>query len=339
MSKENLYKFQFIFIDVTLPYLERRIHLTEFYFAISLKPKVNSVNWEIVLSNLENTLKSIDNSSNNSYHILIATRDPDDLSLLVDSSKTTLVIPDFDPPTSIHDRDVDKIKTRRLIGSHLKKIAKKPFYVMFLDADDLVHKELVDFVLSDDNCRGYTIFEGYVLDAANGELRRKDEFNTICGSCYVGYFHPEEMPESPYDMECYFSEHRGHRKHVEIATQKGRQPDLVPFPSVIYIKGHDESLESIKRKSRLEKSKTLRLVLLLSTVDTKLYVLLNRLRPIKFNEECEVANKMLQEKFGQSTSPNLNVIILGKRRFRFLRSRIKKYYDHLYKKVQYSKSN
>ncbi|TGC08023.1 hypothetical protein [Methanolobus halotolerans] len=310
--------------------------MTEFYFAISLKPKVNSVNWEDVLSNLENTLKSISNSSNQNYHILIATRDPDDLTLLIDTSKTTLITPDFDSPTSIHERDVDKIKTRRLIGSHLKKVAIKPSYVMFLDADDLIHKELVDFVLSDDNRRGYTIFEGYVLDVVDGELRRKDEFNTICGSCYIGYFYPEEMPESPYDMECYFSKHRGHRKHVEVATQNGRKPDSIPFPSVVYIKGHDESLESIKKKSRLEKSKILRLFLLLSTVDTKYYVLLNRISPIRFNDKCEVANKMLSENFGLSTSPPLKVIILAKRRFRFLRSRFKKYYDYLYKKVQYS---
>ena len=244
--------------------------MIDFYFAICLKPKKRSENWNLVLANLQKTLYSIKRSTNQNYHILISTYDPDDLTNVIDTNKTKLITPNFDPPSSVREADMDKTKNRRLIGSYIGSIEKEPFYVMFLDADDLVHKNLVDFVLSDNNHRGYIISEGYVLDIFERELRRKNEFNMICGSCYIGYFYPEEMPESTDDTECYFSEHRGHRNNVEIATKYQRKPDSIPFPSVVYIKGHEESLETIKRKWKMQRNKMLKFFVLFASVDLSL---------------------------------------------------------------------
>jgi len=311
--------------------------LTKFYFAISLKSKQNSDNWGLVADNLKQTLISIKNSSCQNYHIVIATNDPEDLERIIDTNRTTLVHADFDAPKAkIQKGASDKHKKRRLIGSYLANIETDPFYVMFLDADDLIHKDLVGHVLSDDNHRGYIVSEGYVLDIAEGELRRKNEFDTICGSCYIGYFYPEEMPKSTDDMECYYSEHMGHRRHIKIATKNGRKPDSIPFPGTIYIRGHEESLQTVKKKWKLHKSSTLKLFLTLFFIEKKIRHLINNMNVTGYHKKRQKANKMLQEKYGLHSPPPLKVIILGKRRLRFIHSFFKKYYDYAYMRLKYT---
>jgi hypothetical protein len=306
------------------------LFIVKFYFCIPLKPKTNSNNWNIVISNLKNTLNSIYNSSNQEYHVLIATKDPDDVSQIIDSDKTTLLTDDYDFPNPHQD----KYKKIRLMGSYIGNKEIDPIYCMFLDADDLIHKDLVKFVLSDNNLKGYTVYEGFMLDISKKELRRKPNFDQICGSCYIGYFFPEEMPESSNDTKSYFSRFTGHARYKQISSKNGRVPEKVPFPSVVYFKGHEESLEYSKKQKTLGKSNIFKIIMYIYIFEYKFRITIENLFKNRHLIKQQQAHKLLCGSFSLCCMDNFKLIILGKRKFSMFYLPLKKLYGALYNRIK-----
>jgi len=122
-----------------------------FTFAISFIPRGVCSNWETAQANLRRTIRSIRGMSRSDYRIVIACHELPDLTDIHGSDLELLQAP-FAIETDLMRRGADKIRKRRLIGSWLReRVGEEGAYVMFLDADDLVHRRLVDHVLGDDN--------------------------------------------------------------------------------------------------------------------------------------------------------------------------------------------
>jgi hypothetical protein len=129
-------------------------------------------------------------------------------------------------------------------------------YVMFLDADDLVHRDLVAHVrLRRDP--SYVVRSGYIADLERRVLRsRRTDFHKTCGSSFVFRFARSELPASWDDLSAAFSqfgsapEQRGHPEYDQVATDLGRPPTDFPFPAVTYVVNHAESLWSKKGRGR-----------------------------------------------------------------------------------------
>jgi hypothetical protein len=148
-------------------------------------------------------------------------------------------------------------RKRRFIGAWLRGTLVGPdAYVMFLDADDLVHKAIVDYALG----RGhgsYVIGQGYVLDLAAGLLwHRRNGFHLTCGSSFVCRFSRDELPmswedaASPFGQFGSLPDQRGHTKYDQVAAELGRPSAAVPFPAVVYTVNHSESLWAAKSGGR-----------------------------------------------------------------------------------------
>ena len=125
-------------------------------------------------------------------------------------------------------------------------------YVMFLDADDLVHRDLVVHVHSSRE-PSYVVHTGYIADLERGLLRhRRTNFHRTCGSSFVCRFARTELPTSWDDLSAPFSQfgsspdQRGHPEYDQVATELGRPPVALPFPAVTYVVNHAESLWSAK---------------------------------------------------------------------------------------------
>ena len=89
---------------------------------------------------------------------------------------------------------------------------------MFLDADDLVHKDILAYVLA--HAHGsYVVDQGYVLDLSSGVLwHRREGFHLTCGSSFVCRFARDELPSSWEDDASPFAQfgsaldQRGHSR-------------------------------------------------------------------------------------------------------------------------------
>src|SRR5689334_7436925 len=152
--------------------------LPRIIFAISLQPRLVSHQWQSVEKRLRQTIQSIRGSRNVSYLIVIACHDAPDLGN-EEGKDIVLLHASFAPESDVTQRLADKFRKRRLIGAWVRSnLGDQGIYVMFLDADDLVHRDLANYVVSHDNRRSYLVTQGYRYDCRTGILdRRSREFH------------------------------------------------------------------------------------------------------------------------------------------------------------------
>jgi len=160
----------------------------------------------------------------------------------------------FPAPSSPAEGGRDKSAKRRHAAAWLRESMGEgdAVYVMFLDADDLVHRDLVVHVRSS-GAPSYVVRTGFIADLERSVLRyRRRDFDKTCGSSFVFQFARTELPTSWEDLSAPFSQfgsapdQRGHSEYDKVATDLGRPPVAFPFPAVTYVVNHAESLWSAK---------------------------------------------------------------------------------------------
>ncbi|MGM8850552.1 glycosyltransferase family A protein [Salinicola halophyticus] len=234
-----------------------------FYFGIPLRSRQASFDWPLVCRNLERTLLSLKHQTCGDFGILVACHEIPDVDTF--DLDIEFIVADFDPPPAVDDEGRpgnDKPKKKRMVGLAMKARMADDGYYLQLDADDLIHPDLVNFTLADDNRRGYLIERGYMFDCCTGQFGQMDQehspFWRHCGSCAVVYFTKADMPDHLMDNRCYFNQFKRHREYVDIAAARG-QP-LVPYPEpmAIYLINHGENDISMYRGKKGVKSEYVR---------------------------------------------------------------------------------
>jgi hypothetical protein len=219
-----------------------------FVFAIPLKPKRMCADWGRAQEHLRRTIASARHAAGGHNVLLcVACHDAPDLGDAAGDDVVILPVP-FPEPDSGLAGGRDKSRKRRFIGAWLRQTVADDVYVMFLDADDLVRKGFVDYVLRR-GADSYIIDAGYIVDLASGLLLHRDiGFHHSCGSSLVYRFRPDELPASWEDLTCAYSqfgtspEQRGHQDYDKVAIDLGHAATLVPFRAVAYTVNHTESL-------------------------------------------------------------------------------------------------
>lgn len=219
-----------------------------FFFAIALKPKAISDDWNKVIDQLRHTIDSIENSHSHEYLVIVASHDvlPSDIL-----SRENVIVENISwpVPREIGKRAADKTRKRRHIASILKATGVNDCYIMFLDADDWINNSLVAYVLEDDNRQGYLIDKGFSYSLKTGRLLREDRFDQKCGSCFIGYFENVDLPDEVEDKGAAFNRFARHKEHFHRAAELGKNLEYIPFRAAIYVLDHDESISSAKRES------------------------------------------------------------------------------------------
>jgi hypothetical protein len=229
----------------------------KFVFAISFKPRAVSDDWEVAQENLRQTIRSIRGNQKAEYLIVIACHDVPDLREDSGSDLHVLVVPyatEFDVLQRRFDvlTREDKVRKRYYIGAWLREnLRAAGVYVMFLDADDYVHKDIVGHVLSHDNRRSYFAEKGYEYDCSAGILGRRI-FTGGFGSCFISYFSKEELPRSWDDKDSPYTQFSDHANFRTVAAGQGKHADSIPFDAVVYLSNHSESLRRKRGLKRRE---------------------------------------------------------------------------------------
>ncbi len=161
----------------------------------------------------------------------------------------------FPKPTRVEDGRRDKVKKRIIIASEVRR--RGGGYLMYLDADDLVHRRLAELVLTHDNKVGYVISSGYALDFLNNVVAPipgawKRDFNQVCGSSGIVYFETSDLPgyaETERQEDVLYFRIRNHGDFERIKIRNGRRLKSIQFPAAIYTLNHTLNLSDVLVRS------------------------------------------------------------------------------------------
>lgn len=133
-------------------------------FCIPLKPKAKCSDWLRVCNNLSRTLESIKNQAGwNDNKVIIACHERPILK--IEGVNIEYVLADWDVKDVIGKKYKDKSLKLKKLGVALQRHVNE--YVMLLDADDLVSRNLSNFVHETAHDHGYCVERGYTFDVKN----------------------------------------------------------------------------------------------------------------------------------------------------------------------------
>lgn len=116
-------------------------------------------------------------------------------------------------------------------------------FVMITDYDDFVHRDLAAMVASEpENPGGWYVDTGYLFTEGARILKRRREFNTVCGTSNIVRDSILREPQPGEELDFHIQQRLG--SHVFIShdlRRRGIPLKPVPFPGAIYRVGYSES--------------------------------------------------------------------------------------------------
>jgi len=220
-------------------------------FIIPLISQKHCKNWDETCFYLNRTLTSIEGQESDSYYTLIVCNETPNLSQNFKNTtilNTNIII---NKPYCLNVGRIDKqqkvyrglIYTRDLI----------PNYVMILDADDLIHKNLVSYTNQNSKYDGFIINKGFRHDIGKSKLAKLHWFHLVSGSSVI-------FPYDPHDFETYnktsymnfYMTKIDHNKNIEKDFRtRNIKYKKVPFFAAIYTRGHGGHLRDVGVRPRV----------------------------------------------------------------------------------------
>src|SRR5688572_2871997 len=131
--------------------------VTPFFFSIPLAPKRDERSWRRISSLLADTLASLQQQTDGDWQAVIAGNEKPDIAEF-DDPRVMFISVETRMPGAYSEKIADQNTKRAAAFEHIRRAGGG--YVMMLDADDLVHRELVAFVRKDGNPFGYVFDQG-----------------------------------------------------------------------------------------------------------------------------------------------------------------------------------
>ncbi len=212
-----------------------------FYFAIPLRPRARSRHWDRVIAHLQATVDSCLNQTDPDFRILVACTEVPDLR--PDPRLELLPLP---PDQRAATPMLDKGLKLSAIGMRVRQAGGG--FVMPVDADDLVHRRVVEHVRSHPQADAFIGDWGYDLDRRRRRLIPAPRFDRSCGTCAALRLAPEQLPatlDEP-DPEARFLIRAGHHNWRPRLAAAGARVLGFPFPVAVHVlhTGDNESLRT-----------------------------------------------------------------------------------------------
>jgi hypothetical protein len=229
----------------------------------SVKPK-----WEIACAHLQQTLKSIQNSSHGNYVAVVAGHESPDFDVQFDSRFHFVSVNDFVRSHENYHVSLVRDKLTKIAAAwDYAKSQSNPRYVMKLDADDFISSKLVDWLENAGGEAGYLIKYGWVWRSGSRLIERTEYLDRVCGSCLIirsdladrtGPFLTEtegvhlDEASSTFAAGDHYSLVPGsgtgtlllndsHQRNAAQFAYLGHELSTVPFNAVVYRTGNPES--------------------------------------------------------------------------------------------------
>lgn len=204
------------------------------YFIVPLKSRSASHDWERVSRLCRRTLASLYRQTSPQFRIFLVCNDvPAGLEphFALDVIQGSFPLPGSDKQAQIADK-ASKVR-RGLMAVR----AQGGGFVMCVDADDLLHKDLAALATAHPETNGWVIRRGYSYAEGARWLEWHNDFHLRCGSSHIIRLAREELPDAltgPAE-NCFILE-QGHHTVAAFLAKIGRPLEVVPFPGAIYVK-------------------------------------------------------------------------------------------------------
>ncbi len=156
-------------------------------FLIPFASRRTKSRWDIACADLRQTLKSVHNSTSESYCVVVAGHEPPDFNIET-KAKACFLSVDHDIPrhqNAVVSGRLDKLAKIAAAWNYAKS-TWNPHYLMKLDADDLISSRLVQWLENFGREPGYLIKHGWLWQSAACHLLQFTEYlDRVCASCLI----------------------------------------------------------------------------------------------------------------------------------------------------------
>jgi hypothetical protein len=208
-------------------------------FIMALQSPGASKNWCQVSRLCERTLRSVCGQSCTNFRVfLVCNKRP---AITFTHQAITIIERDFPiPEGNTKSRMQDKwlkLKFGLIAARH-----HAPAHVMFVDADDCVHRELAALVFQQPYAQGWRFDVGYLYPEGASWFFKWRDFDQCCGTSAIVRLEACDFPTSldePIDR--YFILSNGHRAIGEFLRKRGTPLAPLPFIGAMYVVGTGEN--------------------------------------------------------------------------------------------------
>ncbi len=215
-----------------------------FHYAVPLRAKQTSNNWEEVCQLLEATIKSIA-AGGGDYQIVVACHDTPVFSSGYQNERVSFIKVWHPVPTDKSGYMADKSSKKNVARRKILETAKPGDYFMFIDADDLVSKDFsrqIEAMFSrNPDADDITLYTGYVLDAGRDKVSYLDGVSKVfyknCGSCFISKLDERDCAGLE-EKDTFLFSLKDHTKFPDSSLAFGRSVMAMKTPVVCYIMNH-----------------------------------------------------------------------------------------------------
>ena len=238
-------------------------------FLIPFASRRTKSRWDIACADLRQTLKSVHNSTSESYCVVVAGHEPPDFNIET-KAKACFLSVDHDIPrhqNAVVSGRLDKLAKIAAAWNYAKS-TWNPHYLMKLDADDLISSRLVQWLENFGREPGYLIKHGWLWQSGTRYLLQFTEYlDRVCASCLIirsdvadqeGPFltEVEGIQLNEASLSFATSDHYSlvpgsgtstlllndsHQRYAAQFAYLGHKLSTLPFRAVIYRKGNPDS--------------------------------------------------------------------------------------------------
>ena len=238
-------------------------------FLIPFASRRTNSRWDIACADLRQTLKSVHNSTSESYCVVVAGHEPPDFNIET-KAKACFLSVDHDIPrhqNAVVSGRLDKLAKIAAAWNYAKS-TWNPHYLMKLDADDLISSRLVQWLENFGREPGYLMKHGWLWQSGARHLLQFTEYlDRVCASCLIirsdvadqeGPFltEVEGIQLNEASLSFATSDHYSlvpgsgistlllndsHQRYAAQFAYLGHKLSTLPFRAVIYRKGNPDS--------------------------------------------------------------------------------------------------
>lgn len=228
-------------------------------FAIALKSKGVSNNWDNVVKDFNNTLESIFAQTNPDFMVYVGCNEIPKLFKKYDERLKFFKV-NNPVPSSWLEAARDKFWKYLFVAYQIKKYLlqtdnpQKGVYVMPIDADDLFSCHIAEYVNSHLDSNGFVSDFGYVYYKGKYYVEKYPDMHTLCGSCNIIKMYLDDLPDKMPDQSLCFDKSTAgilnerypirwnHNEIVDKYKKMDKSFDILPFPSTIYCLNNGENI-------------------------------------------------------------------------------------------------
>ena len=156
-------------------------------FLIPFASRRTKSRWDIACADLRQTLKSVHNSTSESYCVVVAGHEAPDFNIET-KAKACFLSVDHDIPrhqNAVVSGRLDKLAKIAAAWNYAKS-TWNPHYLMKLDADDLISSRLVQWLENFGREPGYLMKHGWLWQSGARHLLQFTEYlDRVCASCLI----------------------------------------------------------------------------------------------------------------------------------------------------------